>query len=45
MCLLSRILSAVSYRSYSGCGGMIDLQKVDLGYAEAQGFTVCKRCH
>ena len=33
------------YHAYSGCSGMIDPQKVDLGYAEARGFTACKRCH
>ncbi|MBU3820039.1 MAG: hypothetical protein H9864_06690 [Candidatus Faecalibacterium intestinavium] len=33
------------YHSYSGCSGMIDPQKVDLGYAEARGFGACKRCH
>ena len=33
------------YHSYSGCSGMVDPKKVDLGYAEARGFTACKRCH
>lgn len=33
------------YHSYSGCSNMKGPEKVDLGYAEARGFTSCKRCH
>ena len=35
MHLSSRILSAA----------LAAVLKVDLGYAEARGFTACKRCH